>query len=303
MSGRTAAVRYVVISPAKDEARHIELTLQSMAAQTVKPAMWVIVDDGSSDATAEIVTRYAASHSFVRLVNHPHAGARRPGSPVVRAFNYGCSRLGGEGYDFIVKLDCDLSFAPDYFERLFARFAEDPQLGIASGIYLESDSAGQWQPVPMPSYHTFGASKVIRRRCFEDIGGFPAAAGWDTVDEIRAWNLGWRTAHFVDLPARHHKPEGSGIGQLRTSRMHGEIYYTTGGDPLFLLFKILHRLSATPVFMSAAALTFGYLRALMTRKPRLVTRAEARAYRRVLRQRLFRRPIHQAALQPLSSDH
>ena len=110
----------------------------------------------------------------------------------------------------------------------------------------------------MPAYHAFGACKVVRSRCFEEIGGFPAAAGWDTVDEIKAWDRGWRTAHFADLPVRHHKREGSGIGPVRTSRMHGEIYYVTGGDPLFLLFKVLHRLTAAPVFVSAWALAQGY---------------------------------------------
>jgi poly-beta-1,6-N-acetyl-D-glucosamine synthase len=278
---------YVVISPVKDEEKYIELTLESIARQTVKPALWVIVNDASSDRTVSIVERYAAGYPFIKLVHHHRAGARRPGSPVIQAFEFGRTFLAGAEYEYIVKLDCDLSFEADYFEKLLTHFEQDSALGIASGIYLEADRRGDWQPVSMPAYHAFGASKVLRRSCFEEIGGFPVAAGWDTVDEIKALARGWRTRHFTDLEVKHHKREGSGIGQLKTSRMHGEIYYATGGDPLFFLFKVLHRTASAPVLVSAFALAQGYLSGLLARKPRLVTPAEAQVYRRILRQRLL----------------
>ena len=288
MSVPNEMLRYVVISPVKDEEKYIELTLASMTSQTIKPALWLIVDDGSRDGTVEIVRRYAERHPFIQLARHPRAGVRGPGSPVIRAFEYGRSLIRDVPHEFITKLDCDLSFGADYFETLLKRFGDDPKLGIASGVYLETDVDGAWQPVSMPTYHAFGASKVVRRTCFEQIGGFPTAAGWDTVDEIKAIDRGWRTGHFTDLQVKHHKREGSGIGQLKTSRIHGEIYYATGGDPLFFAFKVAHRLTARPVLTSALALAFGYLSAAARRTPRLVTRSEARVYRRLLRQRLFR---------------
>jgi poly-beta-1,6-N-acetyl-D-glucosamine synthase len=279
---------HVIVSPVKDEERYIELTLESVTSQTAKPALWVIVDDGSQDRTVEIVQRYAERFPFIMLARHPRAGVRGPGSPVIRAFEYGRSLIGDTRYEFITKLDCDLSFGADYFETLLRRFQQDPKLGIASGIYLETDAAGTWSQVPMPSYHAFGASKVVRRSCFEEIGGFPTAAGWDTVDEIKAIDRGWRTGHFADLRVKHHKREGSGIGLLKTSRIHGEIYYATGGDPLFFAFKVARRIMARPVVTSALALAYGYLSAAVQRRPRLVTSSEARVYRRLLRQRLFR---------------
>ena len=279
--------RYVIISPVKDEECHVELTLRSVTRQTLKPVSWVIVNDGSKDGTAEIVHRYLGRHSFLRLVDSPNLNARKPGAAVIQAFNRGYESLGEELYDFIVKLDCDLSFEADYFEKLLGRFLADERLGIGSGVYLEMDEAGRWQQVWMPSYHAFGACKVLRRKCFEEIGGFIAAAGWDTVDEIRPWNRGWETRHFSDLKARHYRPEGSGIGFLRTSVMHGEIYYATGGDPLFFLFKLIHRMAAKPFLASGVALMWGYLRAVLKRKARLVTEVEARRYRRLLRQRLL----------------
>ncbi len=139
----------------------------------------------------------------------------------------------------------------------------------------------------MPSYHAFGACKVIRRRCFEDICGFALTPGWDTADEIRAWGRGWRTRHFRELEVKHHKPEGSAMGLLRTSRMHGEIHYVTGGGPMFLLFKLLHRARLKPFMVGALAVLFGYIAAAARRTPLLVEPRDAANYRRILRGRLW----------------
>ncbi len=282
-------LRYVIISPVKDEERYVEFTVQSVIRQTVKPVLWILVDDGSKDRTPEIVSRYAEAHSFIRLIHSPRIGSRRPGAAVIRAFNVGYQALGNREYDFIVKLDCDISFEPDYFQKLLNRFSEDERLGVASGVYFEMDKAGIWKEVVMPSYHAAGACKMIRRECFEDIAGFIVSAGWDTVDEIRAMTLGWKTSHFIDLQMHHHKPEGSGIGPMRTSYMHGEIYYLTGGSKLFFIMKVLHRIGARPYVLNALALTGGYLRAKMKRKGLLVTKKEALRYRALLRQRLWTR--------------
>ena len=302
MNRARSTPRYVIVSPVKDEARYVDLTLQSVVAQTLQPVSWVIVDDGSRDGTREIVRRYASSHRFIRLVESCHsAGARQPGGGVIQAFNRGFAALETADYDFIVKLDCDLSFPADYFETLLTRFTDDERLGIASGVYAEVGRTGTWIPVKMPSYHACGASKVVRRRCFEDIGGFVAAKGWDTVDEIRAWHMGWRTTHFTELELKHHKPEGKGIGLVRTSVMHGHIYYVTGGDPLFLLFKCLHRLTVRPPLINALALTWGYLNAWAKRTSRLVTAAEMRCYRKLLRARLWASAKRPFALRAVAS--
>jgi glycosyltransferase involved in cell wall biosynthesis len=260
-----------------------------MAAQTLKPAAWVIVDDGSRDRTPEIAGHYARMHPFIRLVAKPPAGFRQPGPGVIRAFDHGYRSLGNVDYDFIVKLDGDLSFEPDYFERLLGRFLADSRLGIASGIYLEQDNAGAWNEVVMPSYHAAGACKVLRRDCFREIKGFVAAAGWDTVDELRAMTRGWKTGHFPGLRVLHHKPEGSGIGAARTGLMHGEIYYVTGGSKLFLLLKLIHRIGQRPYVLGALAVSWGYLKALLTRKRLLVTREEASFYKALQHDRLWHR--------------
>lgn len=283
------SISYVVISPVRDEANHIEKTIRSMIAQTLKPLLWIIVDDGSMDHTPEIVSRYTQDHLFIKLVYTRQTGVRQPGSGVIRTFNHGYAALHEISYDYIVKLDGDLSFEADYFEKLFQRFHIDSRVGIASGIYLEQDKSGVWKEVEMPYYHAAGACKVLRRDCFKQIDGFITAAGWDTVDEIRAMAKGWRTGHFSDLRMRHHKPEGSGIGMMRTSLMHGEIYYLTGGSKLFLLFKLIHRIGSKPYLLGSLALLAGYLRAAMMRKQCLVTKEEASIYQTLLRERLWTR--------------
>jgi hypothetical protein len=279
-------VKYIVISPVKDEEKHVRLTLDSMVSQSVKPVRWIIVDDGSRDRTGEILESYQREHSFISVVKRPPGQARQPGSAVVHAFNRGYEAAKGLDYDLIVKLDCDLSFESDYFQQLLAKFEADPQLGIASGVYAESSDGTTWQEVAMPSYHACGASKVVRRTCFEQIGGFIPARGWDTVDEIRAMAGGWHTAHFSELKMRHWKPEGTGIGSLRTNFMHGEIYYRTGGSRSFFLLKVLHRMTRRPFVIGGLALLWGYVRTLFSGRGRLVTWEEARCYRALLKRRM-----------------
>jgi glycosyltransferase involved in cell wall biosynthesis len=278
--------RYVIISPVKDEERYVELTLRSVTIQTLKPILWIIVDDGSNDGTPEIISRYAKANSFIRLVRNTRIGSRKPGSLVIRAFNFGCQAIGDIDYDYIIKLDCDISFEPDYFQKLIGRLSADERLGIVSGVYLEMNKAGVWNEIVMPYYHAAGACKVLRRQCFEDIAGFIISAGWDTVDELRAMTRGWKTGHFKDLKIKHHKAEGSGVGLIRTSIMHGDIFYLTGGSKLFFLMKVFHRLAQKPYGLSALALLWGYIRAVLMQKPLLVTEAEAHCYKALLRDRL-----------------
>ena len=289
MSQNNFTPKYIIISPVKDEERYVEHTLRSVTAQNLKPILWLIVDDGSKDRTSELVRGHANSHPFIRLLSHPQSGERLLAFAEVRAFNWGLDFIGSVDYDFIVKLDCDLSFDPDYFQQLLERFRQDERLGIASGVYLERSTAGELKEIAMPSYHAAGASKLIRRTCFEDIGGFIPAPGWDTVDEIKAMTRGWTTTHFNELRMMHHKREGSSIGAVKTGLMHGEAYYRTGGSKIFFLLKVLHRISVRPYFVNAIALIWGYVRAMVMRKQLLVTETEARYYKALLLERLKER--------------
>jgi glycosyltransferase involved in cell wall biosynthesis len=278
---------YVIVTPVRDEQAFVCVTLLSVIAQTHRPLRWVIVDDGSTDRTPEILRRYARGWPWITLAS-TGSQERRLGSAEVLAFQRGLAEIDpGLPYEFIVKLDADLRLPPDYFGRLLTRMSADPRLGIASGVYCEL-VRGSWLPVGMPDYHAAGASKVVRRQCFEEIGGFVARSGWDTVDEIRAGLRGWRTGHFDDIRFQHLKPEGAAMGRLRTHRFHGEIYYQTGGGFVFLLAKALHRMvAARPPLLGGLAMLWGYLLPLLARRDRLVDDAEARHYRAMLNRRLL----------------
>ena len=283
------ATNYIIVSPAKDEEKYIAQTIESVVSQTIRPSRWIIVDDGSSDRTPEIVETYRKQFSWIELLRGERNTTRHPGKPVVNAFYRGYDLIKDSDFDFLVKLDCDLRFGPDYFERILHKFTEDPRLGIGSGVYLEDQGKG-WRPVKMPYYHTAGACKFIRKSCFAEIGGFVAAKGWDTIDEIRAQMREWRTRHFPDIEMYHLKNEGSGIGYLETNKMHGEVYYMTGGSKLFFTVKALHRfITGRPFLIAGIMLVYGYARPLTQKRKRLVNDAEATFYGNLLNSRLLGR--------------
>jgi len=279
-------LKYVVISPVKNESNFISQTLASMASQTVPPLLWLVVDDASTDNTANLIKDYEKKYPWVKYIHHPGEIKRKTGSAEIHAFNYGLKTLQDLEFDLIVKLDGDLHFSESYFENLLSKFAENENLGIASGIYLESaDSA--WIPVQMPRYHAAGASKVLRRKCFEQIGGFIAERGWDTIDEIRAQAKGWDTKHFPDITFHHLRKEGAGMGHLHTSIMHGEIFYRSGGSKFFFLLKAIHRfLKGKPFMLGGSAMIYGYFRAWLGRHEMLVNSLEALTYRQMLHHRM-----------------
>lgn len=274
--------KYILISPVKDEEKYVEATLRSVVAQTLKPYRWIILDDGSCDATPEILRRYAEKYEWIQVVRIERDAARLPGSAEIRAFARGYEMVKDEDFDFVVKLDSDLELPPNYFEYLCQKFEGDESLGLASGHYLEARD-GQWKPVPMQEYHVAGASKMYRKQCYTDIGGLVFSRAWDTIDEIRAQERGWMTRHYDDLEFYHLKTLGSGVGQLRTNIMHGEIYYLTGGGIGFFLLKLLYRVHRSkPFLIGSLAILWGYLKCWLSGEARLVSDSEAKRYRGML---------------------
>jgi glycosyltransferase involved in cell wall biosynthesis len=279
---------YAIITPVRDENRFIKSTLECTIHQSIRPVIWIIVDDGSTDNSAQIISEYAAKHQWIVLKQTMRTSKRLTGSAEIVAFNFGLTFLKDFTYDFIVKLDADLSFDKDYFDKLLGKFDKNEKLGIASGVYTER-SKEEWNIVSMPEYHASGASKVIIKSCFNQIGGFVEDRGWDTIDEIKAMNMGWETANFPDLLFYHLKNEGTGMGMLSTSAMQGEIYFrTTGGGFTFFALKFLSRLfTGKPLIFNGLALLYGYVKTLFSGKPLLVSQDEARTYRKLLNSRIF----------------
>jgi glycosyltransferase involved in cell wall biosynthesis len=281
------SLTYIIVSPVKDEAVFIRETLESVIAQTVRPLIWIIRDDGSSDGTPEIVEKFASEHTWIRLERSPGQGSRNTGYAEVVAFNLGYKTVADLDHDVIVKLDGDLRLPEDYFENLLARMERDPSLGILSGVYCENSGRG-WTTISMPAYHAAGASKLYRKACIEDIGGLPESLGWDSADEIKAMSRGWKTAHDPQNTFFHLKKEGTGMGFLHTYVIHGRIYFITGGPLFFFLIKVFARMfTGRPILLSGVFLLRGYIQAWFKKETVILSEEEVTFHRKLLNSRLF----------------
>jgi glycosyltransferase involved in cell wall biosynthesis len=220
----------------------------------------VIVDDGSTDGTGEILRAAAREHEWLKIANRADRGFRKPGGGVIEAFYEGYAALGSDPWGFLVKLDGDLQFQPGYFEQCLARFQADAKLGIGGGTVC-CEVSGQWveEVKGDPPFHVRGATKIYRRACWEAIGGLVKAPGWDTLDEIKANMLGWRTYSFKDLTLLQLKGTGTADSLWTNWFKNGRANYITGYHPLFMLSKCAQRLFRKPYLVGGAALWFGFV--------------------------------------------
>jgi len=257
-----------------------------MAAQTIRPAEWVIVNDGSTDKTGQILDEAAKKYLWIRPVHRVNRGFRKSGGGVVEAFNDGYKAVTMQERDFIVKLDGDLSFGPDYFENCFYRFEEDPQLGVGGGVIVHIFN-GQRQVETNPTFHVRGATKIYRNTCWDAIGGFWPAPGWDTMDEVKASMLGWKTRSFPDLELVHHRVTGAADGTWANLVKNGRANYICGYHPLFMLSKCLVRLPQKPFMVGSLALFYGYVSGYLEGIPQVDDLRTIKYLRRQQINRLF----------------
>lgn len=264
--------QYVIVSPCRDEAQFMRRTLDSVIAQTVPPALWVIVDDGSTDQTPQILAEYAAKHDFIRVVTRTDRGGRSVGPGVIDAFYAGLDTVELDEFDYVCKLDLDLDLPPRYFERLMEMMEAEPRLGTVSGktYYLDSQT-GQRVMERIRDHMSIGASKFYRRACFEQIGGFVRQVMWDGIDCHRARMLGWVACSRdeTDVQFEHLRPMGSSDKGILKGRMrHGYGQYFMGTGLVFITASALFRLTTPPVVLGSAAMWWGYMRAMLHREPR-----------------------------------
>jgi len=262
----------VLITAARDEDAYIEKTIQAVISQTVLPRKWIIVNDCSTDGTDDIVRRYADTHSFMELIRARSTGDRNFASKVC-ALNSGYERLTGLRYDYVGILDADITFDPQYYENVVARFGQDPQLGIAGGLFWERDGE-KFKKVPIGEHSVCGTVQLFRRSCFEEIGGLiPIQAGAeDTVAELLARMRGWKVQTFPDFGGLHLKPVESmysgNIWQLRFQL--GRREHLLGYHPFFELAKCIGRLAEKPYLFGAVLRWCGYCWAMFRRERRAV---------------------------------
>ena len=249
--------RHLVITPAHNEEGYLDALIASMRRQSIPPTEWVIVDDRSSDRTPEILATAAAQTPWIHPHRHEGSDTRAVGSKVARLVLWGLEQA-SEPWEFISKIDADLTLPDDYFEKLFARFDDDPQLGIGGGAcYVRHDERLELEWVAAD--HTRGALKTYRRPCWEAMGGIRPVNGWDGVDTILAQMHGWQTRHFEELRVEHHRPTGSFDGALRGKFTAGRFAHFLGYHPLFMAARCTRRMLDSPRLFGGAAMWAGFL--------------------------------------------
>jgi len=282
MGNQATTLRYVLITPSRNEARFIEETLKSVVAQTILPLKWVIVNDGSTDATGEIVAKYAAQYSWIELVNRP-VRKERHFAAKVQAFNSGLERVKELQYDIIGNLDADVSLDADHFEFLLSKFSHDSRLGVAGTVFTEPDGYNSGTDSFEGQTYVSGQCQIFRRQCFEEIGGYvPSKAGgidWMAVTTARM--IGWNTRSFREKSFLHHRPLGTADrGVIASNFAYGKKDYILGGHPLWQIFRCSYRMTKRPYVIGGVALFSGYVGGILSRAERPVSPELMRFHRR-----------------------
>ncbi len=248
--------KYVIITPVKDEETFFPKTTESVLNQEIKPEKWIIINDGSTDRTGELVSRLERENSWITGIHLESGSERKPGGESL--INRGLQNLRLKDFDFFVRMDGDLSFENNYFKRLFFEFQKNPKLGIASGVCFVP-LGGRLKQEKHPRFHTRGPLKTYRIQCFFDIGGLESDLGWDTVDEVKANMLGWQTRSFPELKILHLRKTQTASGVLRGKRTLGITDYYLGYHPLFMLLKSMRHMALPPYFLGGIHLFAGFL--------------------------------------------
>jgi poly-beta-1,6-N-acetyl-D-glucosamine synthase len=278
--------RYIIITPVRDEVSYIGQTINAVTSQTILPIRWVVVDDGSTDGTADVLAKQTVETDWLKVIHRPNRGHRANGTGVMEAFHEGLATLAAHEWDYLVKLDGDLSFDPDYFEKCFAMFDADSSLGIGGGTVCRIESGTVIvDSVGDPPFHVRGATKIYRRQCWEAIRPLANSTGWDTIDEIKANHIGWSTRTFAAITLIQHKPTGGADGAWRNNFKNGRANYLSGYHPAFLIAKCIKRSMARPFVIGSIALFSGYLSGYLRRIPKA---AEPHVVRYLQKQQISR---------------
>lgn len=286
--------RYCLITPCRDEEKYARRTIESVLRQTVRPALWLIVDDGSTDSTPTILAEYAAKHPFIKIIRRDDRGQRVLGAGVIEAFDTGYKAINPNDFDYVCKFDLDLDLPPTYFERLMMRMEDDPRLGTCSGKpYFHVGGPSQQTDYPIRTKKGFvsekcgdensvGMIKFYRTECFTQIGGFVKMLMWDGIDCHRCRMNGWVAVSWdeADLRFEHLRPMGTSDKNWWTGRVrHGVGQYFMGTGPIYMFVSALYRMTRPPLLLGGVAMLWGYWKSWFTNQPRY----DDPAFRRFLR--------------------
>ena len=270
---------YVLITPARNEEDNIERAIKAVTSQTVLPLRWVIVSDGSTDRTDDLVRRHLPGNHWIEFLRMPEH-ADRHFAAKVNCFNAGYEKVKDLEYAVIGNLDADISFGERYFEFLTNKFAEDPMLGVAGTPFVEDGRHYDFRFAS--TEHVSGACQLFRRKCFEEIGGYIPikGGGIDWVAVTTARMKGWKTRTFTEMTCLHHRKIGTGnSGALMAWFKQGRKDYVLGGHPLWEIFRSAYHASQQPYLIGGILLLLGYTSAAIRRLDRPISEELMRFYR------------------------
>ena len=275
-------MKYVLITPARNEEAFIERTLQSVVAQSRLPERWVIIDDGSLDRTGSIVESYAVRYPWIDLVRNPKR-QERSFAAKAHAVNAALARMSHLEFEVVGNLDADVSFPADYMMFLLDKFAEDPELGVAGTPFTQEGDYDSTRDSFEGDSYVAGPCQLFRYRCFQDIGGYQPnrAGGVDWIAVMTARMKGWKVRSFPEKRFHHHRSMGTAErGELKAMFSYGEKDYYLGGSPVWQLFRVAYRMTKRPFIAGGIALLAGYGWASLRRMDRAVSPELMRFHRR-----------------------
>jgi glycosyltransferase involved in cell wall biosynthesis len=259
--------KYAIVTPVKDEEEFLPKTIASVIKQTLKPRIWILIDDHSSDRTSEIIEEFSKKYQWIiGRQNELIDKNRKPGGEAL--IHQGIRQLDLLSYDFFVRMDADISFENTYFEKIFYEFKKNPELGIASGVCYVPENKKLVEE-KHPRFHTRGPLKIYRMECFFDIGGLESCLGWDTVDEIKANMRGWVTRSFPELKVIHYRKTQTASGALNGMKNLGKASYFLGYHPIFLLIRAIRQMALPPYVIGGIHMIIGFTNGYVKRQTQI----------------------------------
>lgn len=258
---------HLVIIPFYNEENYLEKCVDSIISQSLLPTKLILVDDNSSDGSIEVAKQFAKDYEWIEYYRNSSADKKEQGVKVIKAFNYGLAQVDYNNYDFISKLDADLEFPSDYFEKVLTAF-KNKKIGLSGGK-IQEYRGESWKVIPQASYHIRGALKTYRKECFVEIGGLMPVLGWDGLDEMKAFYYGWQS-EIVDVPVKHFRPASSDYNPLELSKKKGYGAHLNGASFFMTFLRMIFKFKSKPRFKNGLYYMKGYLEARRKKLPKNV---------------------------------
>lgn len=279
--------KHIIITPLYNEEKFLSTFISSIINQTLVPFQLILVDDNSTDNSKAIIEEYTSKYNWIKYVYHSSANSKSQGKKVINAFNFGTTQCNIEEADFISKIDCDLEFPENYFEKIAEGFSLNPKLGITGGIIEELSNKETWEEIPQAPYHIRGALKSYRIECFKEIGGLLPVLGWDGLDEMNALYRGWET-QIISNGVKHFRPASKDYNKVKLSYELGIANYKNGANIFLASIRAIIKSKQKPYLRVGFSFIKGYTYAFKKRMTKNVDKKLARFINKFHTKRLLR---------------